>query len=346
MLAVVDAWSPLSRIGVAAASAGLLTLALTPLVERMAGAGGWWDDPSSTRWHEAPTPHLGGIALFASVAAALGISGSGAAFWMPVWTGAMLLFVMGLADDLWGLAPVVKVVGQLGSAGLVLWSGLLFWPSAPPEVAWPLTVLWVLGVTNALNLLDAMDGVAAGVSAVAAAAVATIAVLQGRVSLAAVAAALAAAEGAFVVFNAPPARIFMGDCGSLPLGYLLAVLGLAIQSQGGPGAVPLTPILVLAVPLFDTLFVSVTRLGRGQSVAEGGIDHTMHRLVRLGGSERQVAAAFWGAGLLCGGAAVAAEVAAPHIGYGLTAGIVTTAVAAGVLVARWTEPEPPAASTP
>lgn len=334
----------LLQVGATAGSAGLLVLVLTPVIEWLAGWGGWWDAPSDARWHDAPTPHLGGIAVFVSVSAALGWAGGWAAFSMPVWVGAGLLFAIGLADDLWGVRPGVKLVVQLGSAGLVLWTGLLFWPDGPQWIAGPLTVLWVLGLTNALNLLDAMDGVAAGVAAVAAAAFGGIAGLQGQMPLMTVAGALAAAEAGFLVFNASPARIFMGDCGSLPLGYVLAILGLGVQ--GGSVALPaLVPVLVLAIPLFDTLFVSATRLYRGQSIAEGGVDHTMHRLVRLGGTERQVALGLWGAGVLCGGLGVLAQFGPPMLAYGLGFGGTVAACVFGFLLARRTDPDPSYASS-
>lgn len=333
----------LLQVGATAGSAGLLVLVLTPVIEWLAGWGGWWDAPSDARWHDAPTPHLGGIAVFVSVSAALGWAGGWAAFSMPVWVGAGLLFAVGLADDLWGVRPGVKLVVQLGSAGLVLWTGLLFWPDGPQWIAGPLTVLWVLGLTNALNLLDAMDGVAAGVAAVAAAAFGGIAGLQGQMPLVAVAGALAAAEAGFLVFNASPARIFMGDCGSLPLGYVLAILGLGVQ--GGSVALPaLVPVLVLAIPLFDTLFVSATRLYRGQSIAEGGVDHTMHRLVRLGGTERQVALGLWGAGALCGTLGVLGQLGPPMLAYGLGLGVAVAACVFGLLLARRTDPDPPSPS--
>lgn len=333
----IDTLSPLVRMGIAAGSAGLVVLTTVPLVEWAAQNGGWVARPSSKRWHRKTTPHLGGIAIVAGIAIALVLAGGWRTFEAPVWIGVGLLFTAGLADDLWGLRPSAKLGAQLVAAVLVVASGLFFWPAGPTWVSGPLTVLWVLGVTNALNLLDAMDGVAAGVSILAAAAFGGVAYLEGALPLSIIAGILAVATAGFLPYNFSSARIFMGDCGSLPLGYLLAALGLGVQGGRASPSV-LVPILVLSVPLFDTAFVSITRLRRGQSVAEGGTDHTMHRLVRLGFSERQVALLFYGAGALCGGVGLVGQVGPASLFYALALGIGVAALSVGGLLGRQTGP--------
>lgn len=326
----------------------LLSVGLTPLVRRLARWGGWVAIPEAEKWHDTPTTLLGGVAIFVGGAVALPISGGLSAFPMRVWGGAALLFGAGLADDLWGLRPSTKLVAQFASAALVLSAGLLFAPSAPVWVSGPLTVVWLLGLPNALNLLDAMDGVAASVALLAAAFLAFVAGLQGLVALSTGAAVLAGATAGFLVFNVAPARIFMGDCGSLFLGYVLAVLGVGIQGADGMAGSALVPVFILAVPIFDTTFVSVTRILRGQSVAHGGTDHTMHRLVRLGWSERQVPLLLCGGGLLAGGVGLVGQVGPEPLFYGLGIGAVATALGIGYLLARCTAPaaveEPPARS--
>lgn len=328
--------SPLS-VGIAALVAGVGVLVGVPMVERWARWGGWVDVPSGERWHEEATPHLGGIALVGAVGVALVLSGGVGAFSSAVWLGGGCLFAVGLADDLWTLGPGVKLAAQITATGLVLWSGLFFWPGGPIWASMPLTALWVLGLTNAVNLLDAMDGVAAGVTAVAASMFLLVAALPGHLALAAVAAAVATAGAGFLSYNAAPARIFMGDSGSLPLGFLLGVVGLgALQPPGGaPLAVP---ILVLAVPLFDTTFVSVTRLWRGQPVSEGGVDHVAHRLVRLGWTERHAAQLLWGAAAGCGWIGVVGAWGATVLFQLLAVAAGISAIGLGVFLARRTSP--------
>lgn len=332
--------SSVLMVCVAALLAGVGVLAGVPLVERWARRGGWVDAPSGERWHEEATPHLGGIALVGAVAVALVLSGGWGAFPGAVWLGVGCLFAVGLADDLWTLGLRTKLAAQITATGLVLWSGLLFWPAGPLWGSMPLTALWVLGLTNAVNLLDAMDGVAAGVAAVAASIFLLIAALEGHLVLAAVAASVATAAAGFLAYNAAPARIFMGDSGSLPLGFLLAVMGLGLLQP--PGSTPLAvPILVLAVPLFDTTFVSLTRLWRGQSVSEGGVDHVAHRLVRLGWTEQRAAQLLWGAAAGCGWIGVIGVWGASVLFQLLAVAAGISAIGLGVFLARRTRPHPP-----
>lgn len=317
----------------------MLAAGLTPVVHRVARWAGWVAVPESEKWHDTPTTLLGGVAIFVGAAVVLGVGGGHAAFPPAVWAGAGLLFVTGVVDDLWGLAPAAKLVLQVGSAGLVVTSGLLFAPGAPLWASVPLTLVWVLGLTNALNLLDAMDGVAASVATLAAVLFGVVAGRQGQWLLASEAAVLAGATTGFLVYNVAPARIFMGDCGSLVLGYGLAILGLGVQGPESTASA-LVPVLILAVPIFDTTFVSITRTLRGESVANGGIDHTMHRLVRLGWSERQTMLLMSGGGLLAGGIGLVAQVGPISLFYVLGLGAVGTALGIGRLLVHRTAPEP------
>ena len=283
----------------------LAVLGLTPLVIRLARGRGWVDHPTEDRWHDRPVALMGGIALVGAVI--LGVLASRAPVleaW-PVQLGAVLMFVVGVLDDRWDLHPDGKVLAQVLAAALLLYAGYAFWRGGAAWVSMPLTFLWVIGVTNAFNLIDGIDGLAAGVAVVAAGALVLISVTLGQGELVVVMAAVMGAALGFLAYNAPPARIFMGDCGSLFLGYLLAAGALGVQSGGGPVVGTLVPIAVLAVPIFDTTFVTITRLLRGESVARGGTDHVHHRLVHLGLSEGQAVVTLCGASALCGGAAVA-----------------------------------------
>lgn len=292
--------TPLLQHGATGMAALVLALVVTPLVIRWAHRRGWIAQPRADRWHERPTALMGGVAIYAATTGALLLT-TGT---LPpyLWGGATLLFVVGAVDDRRGLSPLVKLFVQVAAALLVFPAGYAFGQGAPWLVG-PLTVLWVVGVTNAVNLLDNMDGLAAGVVVVAALAVA------GLVGAAAPAAApvLALAGGAlgFLWYNFSPARVFMGDSGSLFLGYVLAAHVLAVPAQLESSSVLwLVPVAVVAVPIFDTLLVTTNRLRAGRPVSQGGRDHSSHRLVRRGLSERWAVASLYGLGAAAGGTAL------------------------------------------
>ena len=315
-----------------AGTALLVASGLTPLVAHLARKWDWVDRPSDDRWHDRPVALMGGIAIAAAVAVSVAVVG-GAPYPWPVWAGAGLLFGLGLADDLWDVRPDVKVLAQVVATVGVLYAGFAFWRGGPAWVSMPLTFLWIIGVTNALNLIDGIDGLAAGVTAVAAGALLFVSLAVGKPGLAAVMGALLGAALGFLVYNAPPARVFMGDCGSLLLGYLLAVGALGVQGSGGPVVGTLVPIAVLAVPLFDTIFVALTRLLRGVPITQGGTDHVHHRLLHQGLSERRAVAILTGTSAVCGGIALMTLWTKALFALAIAAlGLVGAAVIAGYLV--------------
>ena len=264
------------------------TAAVTPLVIRIAKARKWVANPSADRWHETPTALMGGIAIFAGV----GVSGvlfvgGLAAPMVPL--AAVLMFAAGLADDRRGLSPTTKIITQLAAAALLIYEGYMFDFGGAVWFSAGLTVFWILGITNAVNLIDNMDGLSSGVSAIAALSLAAMAALAGAGPLAALSLAVAGAAGGFLIYNFKPAKIFMGDCGSLFLGFLLAATAVMVQAEVGMrglAAVVMTA-LVLGVPIMDTTLVTIQRTLHGRAVSEGGRDHTSHRLVRAGLTERQ-----------------------------------------------------------
>jgi len=272
----------------------LSALILTPLVIAGARRLEWIDWPATDRWHSTPVALMGGIALFGAMAIGTVVVGLLDVYAWPIWLAVVLVFGSGLADDLFDIRPEAKLVVQIAATALLLYSGLAFWKSAPFWVHVPLTFLWIVGVTNAVNLIDGMDGLAAGLTVIAAGALAAIAWLTGIPGVAALSMVVAGAAIGFLAFNFKPARIFMGDCGSLLLGFSVATLALTVQAQGEMLAAALVPVAVLAVPIFDTSFVTITRILNSRPITEGGNDHTMHRLVLLGLSERQTVLLLWG----------------------------------------------------
>ncbi|MFL5927349.1 MAG: NAD-binding protein [Gaiellaceae bacterium] len=262
----------------------------TPLAARLVAA------PSAERWHERPTPLIGGVAIFIGISAGLWLAIAVDAIPLTreivgIYGGISVLFVAGLVDDLRALRPAVKLALQVAAAVLVLVTGTQVQLIHVDVIAWALAVLWLVGMTNAFNLLDNMDGLAATLAAIAFLFFAIDAVTihpNDTILVLSVAGALACVG--FLPFNLRPhgkALVFMGDSGSQVLGFTLAALGLSASWKvaGTTVATFLLPILVLAVPILDTTLVTIARLLEGRPISQGGRDHSSHRLVRFGLSE-------------------------------------------------------------
>lgn len=280
---------------------------LTPLVVWIAREREWLADPRADRWHGEPTALMGGIAIYGAATVGLLLT-------VPVhevgilWIGATLMFVVGTIDDLARIQPAAKLAAQVVATGLLLFAGYTFGPGWPLWVSLPLTLLWVIGITNAVNLLDNMDGLAAGIAGIAALVMVAFSALAGSGIGAAIGSAVGGAALGFLVYNFKPAQIFMGDCGSLFLGYSVAALALIVQQHAqvtGHLAVGLVPLAVLAVPILDTTLVTFMRKLAGRPVARGGQDHTSHRLVLLGLSEEHAVLMLYGLSLGAGTLALA-----------------------------------------
>jgi UDP-GlcNAc:undecaprenyl-phosphate GlcNAc-1-phosphate transferase len=275
---------------IAAACAFLSSVALTPIVGAIARRRGAVAKPKADRWHTKPTAMFGGIAI---VIAVIGTQ----LFLLPltreshiVMAASVALFLVGLADDLLHIKPYQKLIGQLlGAAGIVSFGLVLPWTASFPLNVL-ITMFWLVGITNAVNMLDNMDGLAAGVSAIAASFLGLNFIANQQWPEALMLAAFAGALLGFLIYNHQPASIFMGDCGSMFVGFLLASSALVSGPGGGRSrsvvAVLAVPVLVFVVPIFDTTFVTLMRKLAGRAASQGGRDHTSHRLVALGLSER------------------------------------------------------------
>jgi UDP-GlcNAc:undecaprenyl-phosphate GlcNAc-1-phosphate transferase len=274
-------------------TAALSTWALlrSPLAARLVAA------PSADRWHARVTPLLGGIGIFLGITAGLWLAIAVGAVPLTreiagIYGGISILFVAGLVDDLRAMPPLAKLALQFAAAILVLATGTDVQLIHTQVVAWALALLWLVGMTNAFNLLDNMDGLAATLAGIAFAFFAIDAVtIHPNHTILALSLAGALACAGFLPFNLRPggkALVFMGDSGSQVLGFTLAALGLSASWKvaGTTVATLLLPILVLAVPILDTTLVTIVRLLEGRPVSQGGRDHTSHRLVRFGLSEK------------------------------------------------------------
>jgi UDP-GlcNAc:undecaprenyl-phosphate GlcNAc-1-phosphate transferase len=288
----------------------LATLVATPLATRWAVRLGLVDRPGPSRGHTTATPILGGAALACGVAIigalVLGLTAQVAT--LLLCAGAIA--VLGLIDDLRGLQPVTKLAVEAGAGAGLFLTGSGAELFGIPGLDLPLTMLWVVALTNALNLLDNMDGLAPGVAAMSALGFFAISAFEGHILVAILAVALAGACLGFLLHNFPPARVFLGDAGSLLVGFLLAALGLNLDLVGQEGLVRVTiPILVLAVPLFDTTLVLVARIREDRPVFLGGTDHASHRLAARGMPHARVALLAIGIQAACSALAFALNVA-------------------------------------
>src|SRR5438105_3432100 len=256
-------------------------------------------EPRDDRWHERPTPMLGGIGIFAGIltgfllAVAAGAAPANREL-LAIVGACGVLFVAGLLDDLFSLGPVPKLGAQLAAAGIVIGNGATISGLISNDVlADVVAVVWLVGLTNAFNLLDNLDGLAATLAGIAATFFASDALTVHKShAVLALSLALALSCAGFLPFNLRPGRpaaAFMGDSGSQVLGFALAALGLTASWKvaGTTVATLLLPILVLAVPILDTTLVTIVRLLDGRPVYQGGRDHTSHRLVYHGLSERR-----------------------------------------------------------
>jgi UDP-GlcNAc:undecaprenyl-phosphate GlcNAc-1-phosphate transferase len=215
--------------------------------------------------------------------------------------GATLIFGLGLIDDFKQISPPAKLVGEIIAAAIVVFFGRNIDFFADDFINILVTFFWLVGITNAINLLDNMDGLAGGVSFIAACLLSYLFWKSGTTDLLVISLALAGGLLGFLVFNFPPASIFMGDSGALFLGFTLSGLAIArVPRASDLLAVMGVPTLLFLLPILDTTLVTVTRILRGQSPAKGGKDHTSHRLIAFGLTERQAVLILYGVAIIAG----------------------------------------------
>ncbi|MCU1280273.1 MAG: glycosyl transferase [bacterium] len=298
-------WEYARGFGIALAASVVLTLLVRTVARRFKLVA----TPRPDRWHKKPTALYGGVGIFASFIVTTVLLHKA-----PHVAGGHLLlacsggmFLVGLVDDVVHLKPYAKLVGQIFFCTAFTMFGLrLRWlPSAVLDQA--LTIFWLVGITNAINLLDNLDGLAGGIAAIGALFLVYFCHVAGFGTPAMLTATFAGAIAGFLIFNFNPASIFMGDCGSLFLGFFLGAVTLVSNSGGmrrNVVAVLAVPVLLLLIPIVDTTLVTVSRRMAGRPVSQGGRDHTSHRLVALGLSERSAALTLWIVAALSGSVAV------------------------------------------
>ncbi len=271
---------------------GVLVLAVigTPLARRLGLRLDAIDHPDPSRKvHTVPTPRMGGIAILVStLIAAIFLHGAFREL-SGILVGATLVSTLGFWDDRFHLSAGVKLAGQILAAALLVASGVTIRSLRIEALNVSATLIWLVGITNAMNLLDNMDGLSAGIAAIAAAHFAIMCAFSGQYLVGALSVAVMAACIGFLIYNWNPATIFMGDSGSLFLGFVLASVGIKLRFPANvPFVTWMIPLLVLGVPIFDTTLVTVSRLRRGLNpLTTPGTDHSSHRLTYAGLSRRE-----------------------------------------------------------
>ncbi len=286
--------------------AGALVLAVgaTPVARLLAPRVGIVDHPEARKIHARPVPRLGGAAIFVAVLVVALVLGERYNFdqFGSILVGATGISFIGLVDDRWGLSPLIKLVGQIAAALLLYVSGVYVAAFRQPLLNLVTTVVWVVFITNSINLMDNMDGLAGGIAAIAAAHFALMCAFSGQYLVGALSIALLGACLGFLFYNLNPASIFMGDSGSLFLGFVLAATGIKLRfPQNVTFVTWMVPLLVMGIPVFDTSLVVLSRLRRGRNpLTSPGQDHVSHRLVAAGMGRREAVLTLYVASFVTG----------------------------------------------
>ena len=288
-------------------SAGVLSLVMTPIVKRWAISLGAVDEPNHRKVHKGLMPRMGGLAIYISIIFTIGWA-VGLNFIelsdtvVGLIAGGTVIVALGMLDDIKGITPREKILGQVVAALAVIGSDVIIQQIHVPFVempvelglwSYPITFLWLIGVTNAMNLIDGLDGLAAGVAGIATLALTAVALMVGNMQVLLIAVVLLGAILGFLWFNGYPAQIFMGDTGSMLLGFILAVVSVMELKQVAVMSF-LIPLLILGVPLADTMYAIWRRKRSRVSVMMADKKHLHHCLLDAGYSHRQTVFIIYG----------------------------------------------------
>jgi len=298
--------------------AAIAAVGLTPLVIRLAASWGLFDAPhGERRVHTQPLPRLGGVAVFGAMAIGLLVVGIGAlagldaaggphTFFFGVLFGGGIVFATGLVDDLRGLRPATKLTAQLVAASVAFGYGfridvLSIGSLSDVPIGWlslPLTIFWIVTVTNAFNLIDGLDGLASGIAMIALTTTLVVSISLGNTEAVILIAALLGALAGFFRYNSSPAKIFLGDSGSLFIGFMLAVLSVHGSYKSATAVLIFVPLFALAVPLLDTTLAVLRRWLRGVPLSQADGRHIHHRLLAAGMTHRHAVLLLHGTALV------------------------------------------------
>jgi len=328
-------WFELLKLVFSFLLAGVLSYYLTPVVRAAAIRFGIVDRPDGgLKTHTEAVPYLGGVAVFLALLLSTSLAYEFDQTILGILLGTTIIIILGLVDDFGVLSPAVKIGGQLVAVWLLVKAGIsvqLVW--LPEPVNWAITFLWVIGVTNAFNLIDIMDGLATGVALIACLFLTIVSFLNGNYLIAAFTLALAGSLIGFLPHNFRPARIYLGDTGSMAIGFLLAALTIneqytIVNSRIGV----LAPVVMMGIPIFETIFLVIVRTVKGIPPLRGSPDHFAIRLRRLGWSIERVVLTVYGAGVILGLLGLVVVYAPGPIAGAVLAGSALLALAFGVFL--------------
>jgi len=267
----------------------IVSFGFTPFVSKLAVMLGMLDHPESKKAHVRPTPLLGGVAIYLAILSSIVFSMNVDHVMCGILIGATALLILGLVDDKMGMLPQLKLCVQVLAALTVYKFGLRVTTIEDYYLSMFFTVFWIVGITNAFNLLDNLNGLSSGIAAISSLFFCIIAFMNGDYLSATLAAGIMGACIGFLRYNFPKAHIFMGDSGSLVLGFLLGCLAIIGSWETEQITLSLSiPIIILGYPIFDTTLVTLIRLREGRSIFQGGKDHSSHiiALSRFGRKRR------------------------------------------------------------
>ncbi|MDK2820476.1 MAG: UDP-GlcNAc:undecaprenyl-phosphate/decaprenyl-phosphate GlcNAc-phosphate transferase [Clostridia bacterium] len=291
---------------------GVISFLLTPLICRIAPRLGAVDNPDPRKVHHTPMPRLGGVAIYLGFMAAYGLLGYYDGQFMGLFYAGTFIMLVGVIDDIKSLNPKIKLIGQIIAACILVAYGVRVEFLTNPfadllilgKLAIPVTIFWIVGVTNALNLVDGLDGLAAGTSFIAAVTIAVVAWLNNEFIVATLSLALAIGILGFLPYNFHPARIFMGDSGSMFLGFNLAALATIGLTKSATVISLFIPVVILGLPILDTFFAIVRRFLNGQPIFAPDKGHLHHRLLAQGLTQRQAVGIIYLVDACLGGSAI------------------------------------------
>lgn len=293
----------------------IVAILITPLVIKLAIKIGATDQPSNRKVHVRIMPRLGGLAIFIGVIAGYFTAGLYEAKITGIIVGSLIIIILGILDDAFELTAKVKIVGQSLAATAVIGSGLSIEVLNIPFIgifdlgifSYPITLFWILAITNAINLIDGLDGLSAGISSIVFASIFFLAFTGDKFLIMALSLILLGSTLGFLFHNFYPAKIFMGDTGSMFLGYSIAILSLLGLFKSVTLFSFVVPIMILGVPIFDTSFAIIRRLINRKPISAPDKSHLHHRLLALGFSHRNTVLVIYGFGLIFSIAAITFE---------------------------------------
>jgi UDP-GlcNAc:undecaprenyl-phosphate GlcNAc-1-phosphate transferase len=280
----------------------MFSIILTPLVKKLALNIGAIDHPNKRKVHTRIMPRMGGLAIYLSFLLGFFLFSRNLTESWPILTGGTIIVAVGILDDKFQLQAKVKLLGQILAALVTVFGGIQMDFITLPllnriefgVLAIPISIIWIIGVTNAINLIDGLDGLAAGVSSIILSTLSFLAFSMGETFIALITLMLVGSTIGFLTFNFHPAKIFMGDTGSLFLGYMISVLSIAGLFKNVTFFSLLIPVIILGVPLLDTLFAMLRRFINKKPLMSPDKDHLHHCLIRIGFTHKQTVILIYG----------------------------------------------------